>query len=79
MRLMANLVFLPIEADLKSGTYLLYDDACGKGGMLETLTAIGKRHNLQIDSRLRGQGINAETCAVENCLSRRVRYVNAGA
>ena len=42
VRLMANLVFLPIEAEIKSGTYLLYDCACGTGGMLtvaeETLT-----------------------------------------
>src|ERR1022692_4170950 len=29
VRLMANLVFLPIQDDLKSGTYLLYDCACG--------------------------------------------------
>lgn len=29
VRLMANLVFLPIEAEIKSGTYLLYDCACG--------------------------------------------------
>ena len=34
VRLMANLVFLPIEAEIKSGTYLLYDCACGTGGML---------------------------------------------
>ena len=34
VRLMANLVFLPVENQLKSGTYLLYDDACGTGGML---------------------------------------------
>ena len=34
VRLMANLVFLPIEAAIKSGTYLLYDCACGTGGML---------------------------------------------
>ena len=44
VRLMANLVFLPIETEIKSGTYLLYDCACGTGGMLtvaeETLTAI---------------------------------------
>jgi len=43
---MANLVFLPIEQEIKSGTYLLYDCACGTGGMLtvgeETLTAIGR-------------------------------------
>ena len=47
VRLMANLVFLPIEAEIKSGTYLLYDCACGTGGMLtvaeETLTAIAAR------------------------------------
>ena len=46
VRLMANLVFLPIEAEIKSGTYLLYDCACGTGGMLtvaeETLTAIAR-------------------------------------
>src|SRR5690606_1952291 len=34
VRLMANLVFLPIENEIKSGTYLLYDCACGTGGML---------------------------------------------
>src|SRR5439155_1357613 len=33
VRLMANLVFLPIEGQLKSGSYLLYDCACGTGGM----------------------------------------------
>jgi type I restriction enzyme M protein len=47
VRLMANLVFLPIESELKSGTYLLYDCACGTGGMLtvaeETLESIGSR------------------------------------
>jgi type I restriction enzyme M protein len=35
VRLMANLVFLPIEADLKSGTYLLHDCACSTGGMFD--------------------------------------------
>src|SRR5579864_6880482 len=34
VRLMANLVFLPIETGIKSGTYLVYDGACGTGGML---------------------------------------------
>ena len=49
VRLMANLVFLPIEAQIKSGTYLLYDCACGTGGMLtvgeETLTAIASKRS----------------------------------
>ena len=68
VRLMANLVFLPVADQLKSGTYLLYDDACGTGGMLtvaeETLTAIGNKRGLQIESRLYGQEINPETYAI---------------
>ena len=38
VRLMANLVFLPVETRLKSGTYLVYDCACGTGGMLTVRT-----------------------------------------
>lgn len=68
VRLMANLVFLPIEADIRSGTYLLYDCACGTGGMLtvaeETLTAIGNKRGQQVRSLLYGQEINPETYAV---------------
>ncbi|MFY9388726.1 MAG: class I SAM-dependent DNA methyltransferase [Smithellaceae bacterium] len=68
VRLMANLVFLPIEDKLKSGTYLLYDCACGTGGMLtvaeETLNDIAGKRGLQIESRLFGQEINPETYAV---------------
>jgi type I restriction enzyme M protein len=68
VRLMANLVFLPIEAKIKSGTYLLYDCACGTGGMLtvgeETLTAIGAKRSQQIKCLLYGQEINPETYAV---------------
>ena len=68
VRLMANLVFLPIENELKSGTYLLFDDACGTGGMLtvaeETLNDIARRRGLQISSLLYGQEINPETYAI---------------
>jgi len=68
VRLMANLVFLPIEAEIKSGTYLLYDCACGTGGMLtvaeETLTTIGNKRGQQVRSLLYGQEINPETYAV---------------
>ncbi len=68
VRLMANLVFLPIETELKSGSYLLYDCACGTGGMLtvaeETLAAIGAKRKQQITSHLYGQEINPETYAV---------------
>jgi type I restriction enzyme M protein len=68
VRLVANLVFLPVAGQLKSGTYLLYDDACGTGGMLtvaeQTLAALGNERGLQIDSRLYGQEINPETYAI---------------
>lgn len=68
VRLMANLVFLPIADKLKSGSYLLYDCACGTGGMLtvaeETLTGIAKKRKQQIRSHLYGQEINPETYAV---------------
>lgn len=68
VRLMANLVFQPIEAEIRSGTYLLYDGACGTGGMLtvaeHTLTEIGDRHGQQVKCLLYGQEINPETYAV---------------
>jgi type I restriction enzyme M protein len=61
-------VFLPLEAAIKSGTYLLYDCACGTGGMLtvgeETLTAIAEKHGKQVKGLLYGQEINPETYAV---------------
>jgi type I restriction enzyme M protein len=68
VRLMANLVFLPIESEIKSGTYLLYDCACGTGGMLtvaeETLGAIAAKRGQQVRALLYGQEINPETYAV---------------
>jgi type I restriction enzyme M protein len=68
VRLMAKLVFLPIEAEIKSGTYLLYDCACGTGGMLtiaeESLKAIGAERGQQVKCLLYGQEINPETYAV---------------
>ena len=68
VRLMANLVFLPIEEQILSGTYLLYDCACGTGGMLtvaeETLTALATKRGQQVSCLLYGQEINPETYAV---------------
>ena len=34
VELLANLVFLPLADRVESGTYLVYDGACGTGGML---------------------------------------------
>ena len=68
VRLMADLVFLPIADQLRSGLYLLYDCACGTGGMLtvaeETLMDIAERHKQQIVAQLYGQEINPETYAI---------------
>ncbi len=68
VRLMANLMFLPVADKIESGTYLLYDCACGTGGMLtvaeETLQQIAKAHNKQVATHLYGQEINAETYAI---------------
>ena len=68
VRLMANLVFLPIEEKLKSGTYLLCDCTCGTGGMLtvaeETVLSIAAKHKQDIQCLLYGQEINPETYAI---------------
>ena len=68
VELMARLIFLPIADDIKSSTYLLYDGACGTGGMLtvaeETLQRLAKERNKQVSIHLYGQEINAETYAI---------------
>ena len=68
VRLMAKLVFLPIADDIESGTYLVYDGACGTGGMLtvaeETLQQLAAEHGKEVATHLYGQEINAETYAI---------------
>src|SRR5947207_10790416 len=68
VKLMANLIFLPIADEIESGTYLLYDGACGTGGMLtvaeETLKRLAEEHGKQVVTHLYGQEINAETYAI---------------
>lgn len=68
VKLMAELIFTPIAKEIESGTYLLYDPACGTGGMLtvadETLKDLSKRENKQISTYSYGQEINAETYAI---------------
>ena len=68
VRLMAKLVFLPVAGAIKSGTYLLYDGACGTGGMLtvaeETLHQLAAERGKDVSTHLYGQEINAETYAI---------------
>ena len=68
VRLMTTLMFQPIAAQVKSGSYLLYDCACGTGGMLtvaeETLQKLAAGHGQQVVTHLYGQEINPETYAI---------------
>ncbi|KQP55043.1 class I SAM-dependent DNA methyltransferase [Methylobacterium sp. Leaf108] len=68
VKLMARLIFEPVADRITSGTYLLYDGACGTGGMLtvaeETLKALAAERGKQVSTHLFGQEINAETYAI---------------
>jgi type I restriction enzyme M protein len=68
VKLMANLIFLPIADKIESGTYLVYDGACGTGGMLtvaETrLRDLAQEHGKEVAIHLYGQEVNPETYAI---------------
>ena len=68
VKLMANLIFLPVADRIQSGTYLLYDGACGTGGMLtvaeDTLKNLAKKRGRAVETHLYGQEINGETYAI---------------
>lgn len=68
VKLMAKLIFVPIASEIESGTYLLYDGACGTGGMLtvaeEELKELTAAQGKQVATHLYGQEINAETYAI---------------
>ena len=68
VKLMAKLIFLPVADEIESGTYLLYDGACGTGGMLtvaeDTLRQLADERGKQVATHLYGQEINAETYAI---------------
>jgi type I restriction enzyme M protein len=68
VKLMARLIFLPIADKIESGTYLVYDGACGTGGMLtvaeETLQQLASERGKQVATHLYGQEINSETYAI---------------
>ncbi|MBI4583211.1 MAG: SAM-dependent DNA methyltransferase [Planctomycetes bacterium] len=68
VKLMAKLIFLPVAEQIESGTYLVYDGACGTGGMLtvaeETLARLAVDHGKEVSIHLFGQEINPETYAI---------------
>ena len=68
VRLMADLIFLPVADRIQSGTYLVYDGACGTGGMLtvseERLNELAAQHGKAVAIHLYGQEVNPETYAI---------------
>ena len=68
VQLMAQLIFLPVAEEVRSGTYLVYDGACGTGGMLtvaeETLTQLAGERAKEVSVHLYGQEVNPETYAI---------------
>jgi len=68
VKLMANLIFLPIADRIQSGSYQIYDGAAGTGGMLtlaeETLLDLATSQGKQVKTYLYGQEINPETYAI---------------
>jgi len=66
--LMADLIFLPVKEQIESTTYLVYDGACGTGGMLtvaeQRLQELAKQQGKEVSIHLYGQEVNAETYAI---------------
>ena len=68
VQLMARLTFMPVAEQIPSGTYLVYDGACGTGGMLtvaeETLMELAEGRDKEASIHLYGQEVNPETYAI---------------
>jgi len=68
VKLIAELIFRPISDQIESGTYLVYDAACGTGGMLtvaeERLKELAEEHGKAVSIHLYGQEVNPETYAI---------------
>lgn len=67
IELMVNLLFVPIQEEIR-GAFLIYDCACGSGGMLteaETfIQQLAQRFGKKISIQLYGQEVNPETYAI---------------
>jgi type I restriction enzyme M protein len=68
VKLMADLIILPIADRIESGTYLLYDGAVGTGGMVTVsearLKQIAQERGKEVSIHLFGQEVNPETYAI---------------
>jgi type I restriction enzyme M protein len=68
VKLMADVIFLPVADLIESGTYLVYDGACGTGGMLtvaeDRLGELARSHGKEVSIHLFGQEVQPETYAI---------------
>lgn len=65
IKLMTHILFTPVKDKIKKGTYLIYDPACGSGGMLtEAENFALEITNSKADFMLYGQEVNPETYAI---------------
>ncbi len=68
IQLMTHLIFLPIKDQIQSTTYLVYDDACGSGGMLTEsesfIKQLAEQSGKKVVIELFGQEVNPETYAI---------------
>lgn len=68
VKLMADVIFLPVAEAIESGTYLVYDGACGTGGMLtvaeERLQQLAEKAGKEVSIHLYGQEVQPETYAI---------------
>ncbi len=68
IKLMTHLILEPVKDQIQSGTYLVYDDACGSGGMLTEAEAflqeLAARSGKKVKIELYGQEVNPETFAI---------------
>lgn len=66
IQLMTHMMFIPISKQLKeNASYLIYDPACGSGGMLtEAESFVSELTNAKSQFELFGQEVNPETYAV---------------
>ena len=65
IKLMTHILFLPVKDKINKGTYLIYDPACGSGGMLTEAEqfALNITEN-KANFHLYGQEVNPETYAI---------------
>jgi type I restriction enzyme M protein len=64
IKLMTHIIFEPIKSKIKEGTYLIYDPACGSGGMLTESEEFALELNPNATFHLYGQEVNPETYAI---------------